>query len=353
VPRALPAGLIRGLAVVALLPWATVGRAVADESHALRHEAAEATDGDSSAGDTWTDRLRRAAEAMEWSDALVRHDWRIQRRPHSDRWRVLDPADKVVCSGSFDECRKAFSGLETVGTVPPVEGPTVILLHGLGEGRGSMSPLASYLREHHGGTVMSFGYASPRAGIDDHARSLADVIAGIPAADRISFVAHSLGNLVVRRWMADADEADRRRIHRMVMLGAPNQGSELARKVSQVWVLSKLSSGAARDLVLDWPRVSRDLAVPECPFGIIAGGTGDDIGYSTLLEGDDDAVVRVAETRLEGADDFLLLPVRHAFMMRDPAVQEATAAFLGSGRFAAGDEKAAGASAPHGRTGAP
>jgi hypothetical protein len=41
-----------------------------------------------------------------------------------------------------------------------------------------------------------------------------------------------------------------------------------------------------------------------------------------LLEGDDDAVVRVDETRLDGAGDFLVVPVHHAAMMHDPAVRE-------------------------------
>ena len=73
--------------------------------------------------------------------------------------------------------------------------------------------------------------------------------------------------------------------------------------------------------------------MPPCDFGIVAGGRGDDTGYSFLLAGDDDAVVRVEETRLEGADDFLLLPVRHAAMMKSETVQRATAEFLRSGRF--------------------
>jgi pimeloyl-ACP methyl ester carboxylesterase len=285
--------------------------------------------------DPWVERMRRAAEAMEWSDELVRHEWRIQRRPGSDSARVLDPGDRVVHSGSAAACREHFDSLEASGQIPPVDGPTVILLHGLGEGRGSMRPLANYLREHHEATVLTFGYASPRAGVDDHARALGSVIAGLNGANRISLVGHSLGNIVVRRWMADAPAADLDRIERMVMLGAPNQGSDLARRVSQVWLLSRLSTGAAREMVLDWPRIARNLVVPPCPFGIIAGGTGDAEGYSPMLEGDDDAVVRVEETRLDGADDFVLLPVRHAFMMRDPAVQEATASFLKGGRFGA------------------
>ena len=38
----------------------------------------------------------------------------------------------------------------------------------------------------------------------------------------------------------------------------------------------------------------------------MAGGKGDDRGYSSFLAGDDDAVVRVEETKLPGSDDFLL-----------------------------------------------
>jgi hypothetical protein len=121
----------------------------------------------------------------------------------------------------------------------------------------------------------------------------------------------------------------------MVMLGPPNQGSELARKVAKISVLAALSNGAARELVLDWNRISQDLAVPPCPFGIVAGGKGDDRGYSSFLAGDDDAVVRVEETRLPGSHDFLLLPVHHAAMMKNAGVQQATAAFLNTGRFPA------------------
>ena len=309
------------------------GSLPADET-ASAPPAAAATDREQ-ADNNWSERLRRAAEAMEWSDELVRHEWRIQRRPGSDSARVLDPADRVIHAGSSASCREHFQSLEASDQIPPVEGPTVILLHGLGEGRGSMRPLANYLREHHDATVLTFGYASPRAGVDDHARALGSVIAGLDGSDRISLVGHSLGNIVVRRWMADAPAADLDRIERMVMLGAPNQGSDLARRVSQVWLLSKLSTGAAGEMVMNWPQLARKLVVPPCPFGIIAGGTGDAEGYSPMLDGDDDAVVRVEETRLEGADDFVLLPVRHAFMMRDPAVQEATASFLKGGRFGA------------------
>jgi hypothetical protein len=104
---------------------------------------------------------------------------------------------------------------------------------------------------------------------------------------------------------------------------------------SRIWGVAETAEGAARDLLVEWQRVAPGLAVPECPFGIVAGGKGDDAGYSPLLVGDDDAVVRVEETRLPGAEGFLVLPVHHAAMMRDATVQRATGEFLATGRFPA------------------
>jgi pimeloyl-ACP methyl ester carboxylesterase len=283
----------------------------------------------------WLAAFRRSREALCWTDLAIRHDWRVQRHSADGRCRILDPSDGTIREGTEDECRRAFAALEADGTIPPHTGPTVILLHGLGEGRDSMRPLAEHLKTTLDAAVISFGYASVTAKLDDHGAALAEVVAGLPATAPISFVGHSLGNIVVRRWLALADPADRERVHRVVMLGPPNQGSRLARMAAGLWGLADHVEGSARELVFDWPRVAPQLAVPACDFGIVAGGKGDDTGYSTLLAGDDDAVVCVDETRLPGARDFLLLPVHHAAMMRDQAVQRATVSFLETGRFPA------------------
>ena len=64
-----------------------------------------------------------------------------------------------------------------------------------------------------------------------------------------------------------------------------------------------------------------------------AGGKGDDRGYNPLVPGDDDLVVSVASTKLAGATDFRVLPVKHTFMMDDKTVQEYTLRFLQKGWF--------------------
>ena len=79
--------------------------------------------------------------------------------------------------------------------------------------------------------------------------------------------------------------------------------------------------------------MKQNLATPRGEFGIIAGGTGSDEGHNPLLEGDDDLVVSVAETRLAGARDFLVVPALHTVIMDDPTVQECTSRFLQAGYF--------------------
>lgn len=285
----------------------------------------------------WLAGLTSAREALEWSDVAIRQDWRLQRRAVDGACRILDPRDGTAREGTPAECAASFAELVRTGSIPqPVGGPTVIVLHGLGEGRSSMRPLVAHLRRSLRATVLSFGYASTHADIDAHGRALGEVIAGLPRDATLSFVGHSLGNLVVRRWMAIAAAEDLARVRRMVMLGPPNQGADLARLANRIWGFAAQAEGAARDLVVDWDEVAPGLATPPCDFGIVAGGRGDDAGYSPLLAGDDDAVVRVEETRLDGAADFLLLPVHHASMMRHEGVQRATAAFLREGRFGPG-----------------
>jgi len=315
------ARLSLALACVALLMLFSCSSTAAAADDATARDAA------------WLEKLRRSKEALEWTDERVQQGWRLQHRPQGDGCRILDPEDRVVREGTRGECETTFADLERAGRVPAVRGRTVILLHGLGEGRDSMEPLAKHLRTKLDATVLTFGYASVKADIDAHGRALDAVVSRLPHADAISFVGHSLGNLVVRRWMALAAARDLARTHRMVMLGPPNQGSDLARMAQKIWGLAALAEGASRDLVVDWPRVAPSLAVPQCDFGIVAGGRGDDTGFSFLLAGDDDAVVRVEETRLPGAEDFLVVPVHHAAMMKDAAVQQATATFLETGRF--------------------
>lgn len=279
------------------------------------------------------DTFTAATDALQWSDVRVVSNWRIQQHARSKTYRLLDLSDHAVIEGSLRDCLNELGSNIEKGSIDPVNKEVVVVLHGLGESRAAMQPLVSFLEENMTASILTFGYASPQAPLASHAHSLGRVLAGLPPTTTINFVGHSMGNLVVRRWLQDAQPEIIHRINRMVMLGPPNQGSDLAQLAASNPLLRNLASGAARELVLHWDRLSRELQIPQFQFGIIAGGKNDNKGYSPLLKGDDDAIVRVSETRLAGSDDFLVIPVRHSRMMYNTEVQEETLRFLLKGRF--------------------
>ena len=146
-----------------------------------------------------------------------------------------------------------------------------------------------------------------------------------------------MGNLVVRHYLADQTDARRgllpdKRIKRIVMLGPPNHGAVLAKKYGKNWAWKALAGQPGMQLGPDWDKLEAKLATPQCQFGIIAGGKGDE-GYNPLLPGDDDGVVRVEETRLAGARDFMIAPVVHMFLKDNATVQKYTLRFLQKGHF--------------------
>ena len=73
--------------------------------------------------------------------------------------------------------------------------------------------------------------------------------------------------------------------------------------------------------------------IPQCPFGIIAGGIGNSVGFNPLLPGDNDGTVTLESTKLDGAADFLRVPYMHFFIQMMPRTLRATETFLASGRF--------------------
>ena len=172
-----------------------------------------------------------------WTDALLFHDWRIQRNAISGHYRLLDGQNRRHARGSFAHCRDELEQIKCQHNLPPMCGRVVILLHGLADPRSTMSRMANFLQTSGQGTVLYFAYASTQAEVAEHARALAQVIDNLEGVTEINFVAHSLGNLVIRHYFADQMEpATGRqpdpRIRRIVMLGPPNRGTLLAERLA-------------------------------------------------------------------------------------------------------------------------
>ena len=273
-----------------------------------------------------------------WADEMFFHAWRIQRNVVSGHCRLLDGNDIRHAWGTFDHCLDKLSDIRRERDLPPMEGPAVVLLHGLFRSRSSMSPLAKYLKKNGGYATFNVGYPSTRQGIADHAKALAGIIENLEGIDRIDLVGHSMGNIVIRRYLADqTDESTGRkpdpRIKRIVMLGPPNHGSIIANAMKDNGLFTVVTGKPGQELGREWVWLETDLATPRCEFGIIAGGLDNEKGFNPALPGDDDGVVTVSSARLEGATDFALLPVLHTIMPLDRKVRVHTLRFLQTGRF--------------------
>ena len=278
-----------------------------------------------------------------WTDELVFDEWRVQRNTLSGHCRLLDDKNYRKAWGSFEHCRKQLEVFKRDLQLPPMRGKAVIVLHGLVRSRQATVGMCDYLREQGDYLIVNVSYASTRERVERHARSLASVIDHLgPGVTEINFVAHSLGNLVVRHYLADQTGADRQidpRIKRIVMLAPPNNGSQFAVKFTDNKIFQTIWGVSGLQLAKDWQALEKRLATPTQEFGIIAGGRGKANGSNPILDGDDDFVVTIAETRLPGASDFVVLPVLHSLIMDDPTTREYTLRFLWHGYFVSPDER--------------
>jgi pimeloyl-ACP methyl ester carboxylesterase len=218
-----------------------------------------------------------------------------------------------------------------------MRGEVVLVLHGLFRTRGSMADMCDYLREHTDMEVIDLGYPSTRESVGQHAQTLARAVESLKGVERVHFVAHSLGNLVIRHYLNDRSAVAATEglppLGRLVMLAPPNQQPILATRLARLDVTRQVGGPALVELSTGWADLAPRLATPRIEFGVLAGGPGGLPFRNPLVPGESDLVVTVESTRLVGARDFRVVPTEHTFIMDDPTVQRLTAEFLKFGHF--------------------
>ena len=264
-----------------------------------------------------------------WGDVCYFQGYRIQRHVFTGHFRLLDKNNRRYQSGTIEDCQKTLKQIQAANDLHPDTGHAVIYLHGIGRTSRSMRPILTAMPKD-GYVHVPFEYPSTRVPIQQAAGYLHSLIESLTDVSRISFVVHSMGGLVVRRYLQDHRDP---RIHRMVMLGTPNSGAELADMLKRNLIFQTVYGPAGQELVTDPNGTIGSLPTPDFEFGIIAGGKGDERGFNPLLPGDDDGTVTIASTRLAGAADFLRIPKIHSILMSDETATAAIQCFLEHGRF--------------------
>jgi len=193
----------------------------------------------------------------------------------------------------------------------------ILLVHGLGRTTLSVSGLARYLRRA-GHSTETFGYVGavqsfPR--IRDRLRVRLECIASGEQAYAV--VGHSLGGLLLRAALPGVQP----RPQHLVMLGTPNRPPRLARRFRSWWPF-RIVTGDVGQRLGD-PEFFAELPRPPVPYTIIAGTRGHRGRASPFAGEQNDWIVGVTETLVSDADEPVLLPVGHTFMMSNRAVRAA------------------------------
>jgi len=209
----------------------------------------------------------------------------------------------------------------------------VILLHGLIRTATSMNKMQRALIEE-GFETANIAYPSRRYTIEKLAEmAIGDglqVCRSNGSIGRVHFVTHSLGGILLRQYLSTREIDE---LGRVVMLAPPNQGSVAADRLGKIPGYGWLNGPAGRQLGKGEDSVPLKLGPADFELGVIAGSRSIDPITSALLENPDDGKVSVADTKLEGMDDFIVVKHSHAFMMRMRRPIELTIRFLNNGSF--------------------
>ncbi len=208
----------------------------------------------------------------------------------------------------------------------------VILLHGLARTPQSMQAMEKALQKQ-GYQVINVGYPSRELPVEKLA--LIAVEQGLERchlkpSDRVNFVTHSLGGILLRHYCQTHKIPA---LERVVMLGPPNKGSEAVDKLKDFPGYTFLNGPAGRELGTTEQDLPKKMGPVNFELGVIAGKRSINLLLSNLIPGPNDGKVSVKSTQIEGMRDFITLPVTHTFMMKNPEVIRQTLYFLQYGEF--------------------
>ena len=208
----------------------------------------------------------------------------------------------------------------------------VVLLHGLFRSSNSMDKMESYLSDN-GYSTFNISYESTKHSIEKLSESSISEALSLTknsGCKTVHIVTHSMGGILVRDYLSDHTLEN---LGRVVMLGPPNQGSEVVDEIGHWKLFEWLNGPAGLELGTDSLSLPNQLGEVDFELGIIAGDRSINWINSIMIDGPDDGKVSVERSKVKGMTDHLVIHTTHTFMMRNNEVMEQTLHFLQESRF--------------------
>lgn len=211
---------------------------------------------------------------------------------------------------------------------------TVVLLHGIRRTSASMRKFEKYLQAQ-GYMTRNIDYPSTRYPIERLAEIVAEEVEDAAESNgegRLHLVGHSMGGLVIRAMLKNYRPSN---LGRVVMIGTPNNGSQVADFLKKVPLYKAAFGPAGQQLVTDQSTFAHIFSPVDFELGIIAGTRTIDpvsswiIGYQITNDGK----VTVESTRLAGAADHIAIAANHTFLPSNKVMWAQALSFLRDGTF--------------------
>jgi pimeloyl-ACP methyl ester carboxylesterase len=296
----------------------------------LAEEAPKTTQQTQRKGSRWNIPLKTLGGKQFWADEAIYGGWRIQRNVLTKHHRLLDDRSIRRAWGSREACEGALEDAKAEGKAVLRSKRLCVLLHGFLRSKDSMKGMKKHL-EKAGYEAYSVNYPSTQFDIDTFAAQVTILLTQWQGDfSEIYVVTHSLGGIVARRVLSKDDAP---KVKRLVMTGPPNQGAIMADLLLGWWPSQYVTGPAGKELVTGVESSAKSAGIPKCEFGVIAGARGKGKGWNPLIPDDDDGVVGVKSTRLDGMADHIVVRAPHTTIMNHKESVKQALFFFEHGRF--------------------
>ena len=208
----------------------------------------------------------------------------------------------------------------------------VVLLHGLARSAGAMDTMQQALEEA-GYHTVNVDYPSRDYSVEalaPMAITPALVQCRSEQSRAIHFVTHSMGGILLRQYLQHNVITD---LGRVVMMGPPNQGSQVVDNLKDVPGFEAFNGPAGMQLGTGEHDIPKQLGPVSFELGVIAGTSSINLILSNFLPNPDDGKVSVENTKVQGMCALVTVNVSHPFLMKRQQVIDQVLHFLRSGSF--------------------
>jgi triacylglycerol esterase/lipase EstA (alpha/beta hydrolase family) len=205
----------------------------------------------------------------------------------------------------------------------------LVCVHGFMRSKSNMSFFEKAFEER-GWKVYLWFYPSRLKTIEEHGHSLTDLLNFIVKRhpdSPICFATHSMGGLVVRSAVNQAECPVEAKLGKAVLIAPPNRGSAYGRFLNAFEGFREIAGPYAGRQLMTTPEDGFDFLgqfPPSMQVLVIAGTCG----FNLSIPGKNDGTVGISETRLSTPHEFKKIFAGHSWICHTPKTIEIAREFL-------------------------